>query len=134
MERGYLDPQLARDRRVLTVAINAEDVERGRRFYEAVLGWDFHAWGPPNFYTISYPGNDTIVGALQERRALVAGARTVGFECSVAVENLDETLAAVRAAGGSIVMELTVIPTVGTLAFFADSEGNVVGAMQYGAG
>jgi uncharacterized protein len=112
-------------------AINADDVERGRQFYETVFGWSFHAWGPPNFYSITYPENAHVVGALQGRRALVPGEKTVGFECSIAVADLAETVRAVRAAGGTIVMEPTVIPTVGTLAFFADTEGNVVGAMQY---
>jgi hypothetical protein len=32
------------------VAINADDVQRARRFYEAVFGWRFEPWGPPNFY------------------------------------------------------------------------------------
>jgi len=37
----------------------------------------------------------------------------------------------VEANGGKIVMPKFHIPTVGTLVFFEDTEGNVVGAMQY---
>ena len=33
-------------------AIQADDVERARRFYSAVFGWTFEAWGPPGFYRI----------------------------------------------------------------------------------
>ncbi len=33
-------------------AINADDVERAKRFYAAVFGWRFEAWGPPGFYMI----------------------------------------------------------------------------------
>jgi len=39
--------------------------------------------------------------------------------------------AAVVANGGTILIPRTLIPTVGHLIFFRDSEGNAVGAMQY---
>jgi uncharacterized protein len=110
-------------------AINADDVERARAFYETVLGWRFEAWGPPNFLQIETGAPPR--GALQGRRALVEGTRTVGFECSFAVENLEATVASARAAGGTVVMEPVTIPTVGDLAFIQDTEGNVFGAMQY---
>ncbi len=110
-------------------AINADDVERGRRFYETVFGWKFNAWGPPNFYLIEAGGPPE--GALQGRRELIPGARTIGFECSIAVEDLGATLDAVRSAGGTIVMDRVTIPTVGELAFVEDTEGNVFGVMCY---
>ena len=34
-------------------AINADDVARGRRFYERVFGWRFESWGPPDFLIIA---------------------------------------------------------------------------------
>jgi predicted enzyme related to lactoylglutathione lyase len=33
-------------------AINADDVQRARRFYESVFDWTFEPWGPPNFYQV----------------------------------------------------------------------------------
>ena len=54
-----------------------------------------------------------------------------GYECSIGVDSVDDTIAAVEANGGKIVMPKFYIPTVGTLIFFEDTEGNVVGAMQY---
>jgi predicted enzyme related to lactoylglutathione lyase len=65
------------------------------------------------------------------RRARNTGVRTVGYECSVGVENLTVTLDAVREAGGKVVMGPVTISTVGDLAFVEDTEGNVVGVMQY---
>ena len=70
-------------------------------------------------------------GALQGRREIVAGKPMFGFECTLGVSSIDETIAAVEANGGKIVMPKFHIPTVGTLIFFEDTEGNVVGAMQY---
>jgi hypothetical protein len=54
-----------------------------------------------------------------------------GFECTIGVDSIDDTLAAIEANGGKIVMPKFEIPTVGTLIFFEDTEGTVVGAMQY---
>lgn len=109
-------------------AINATDLEQAQRFYRAVFGWTFAAWGPPGFYQIEGAG---VMGALQGRRALVPGTPMIGLECTFAVESIDRTEAAVRAAGGRVIMARSVIVGVGTLMFFADPDGNVFGAMQY---
>lgn len=109
-------------------AINATDVERSRAFYEHVFGWKFTAWGPPRFYLIEGCG---VRGALQGRRELVAGHKTVGFECTIGVPSIDAAEAAVIAAGGRILMQRSVIDGVGTLMFFADPDGNAFGCMQY---
>jgi uncharacterized protein len=114
-------------------AINADDLNRARQFYEKVFGWRFEAWGPPGFFQIAtsaghQPGP---LGALQKRRELIPGERTNGFECTVAVADVDAVAAAVVAGGGTILIPRTMIPTVGYLIFFRDPEGNVVGAMQY---
>jgi predicted enzyme related to lactoylglutathione lyase len=114
-------------------AINADDVQRARRFYERVFGWRFEPWGPPGFLQVSTgserdPG---IRGALQQRRELVPGERTIGYECTIAVEDVDAVAAAVTANGGTILIPRALIPTVGYVIFFRDPEGNVAGAMQY---
>lgn len=115
-------------------AINADDVSRARRFYERVFGWKFSAWGPPDFYQIQTGRNGEpagIRGALQRRRELVPGQPMLGFECTIAVESIDETAKAVTESGGDMVLPKTVIMGVGSLMFFRDPEGNVFGAMQY---
>jgi predicted enzyme related to lactoylglutathione lyase len=111
-------------------SINADDVEKSRAFYTKVFGWKFAAWGPPGFYQIEAK-DSPVLGALQGRRDLVKGQRTLGFECTFAVESIDATEKAVKAAGGKVVLERSVIVGVGTLMFFADLDGNVFGAMQY---
>jgi uncharacterized protein len=114
-------------------AINADDVEATKRFYEAVFGWRFEPWGPPDFFHIETGAATTVAprGALQRRRELVAGARTVGFECTVAVSDVDVVAKAAVAHGGRVVMARSTITGVGDLVFVADPSGNVVGAMRY---
>jgi hypothetical protein len=108
-------------------AINADDVQRARRFYEQAFGWKFSAWGPPNFYMIDNAG---LTGSLQGRRELVKGQRMTGFECTIAVPDLDETAAAITKAGGKVIMEKSIIVGVGALMFFNDTEGNSFGVIQ----
>jgi len=113
-------------------AINADDVPRARTFYEAVFGWTFEPWGPPDFYLIGTGKEPMIVsrGALQERRELVQGQKMIGFECTIAVANIDQTIRAIEANGGRIAAPKFHIPTVGTVAYFFDTEGNVAGICQ----
>src|SRR5438067_1392374 len=111
-------------------AINADDVARAKGFYEKVFGWKFASWGPPGFYMIEAK-DSAVLGALQGRRDLVKGDRTIGFECTIGVPSIDATEKAVKANGGKVLLERSVIVGVGTLMFFQDTEGNVFGAMQY---
>lgn len=114
-------------------AINADDVPRARRFYEAVFGWTFDPWGPPGFYQIKNAA-EGVLGALQGRREIAPGVPMRGFEATMGVEDIKATIAAVEAGGGRIVMPPYRIEGVGELIFFEDTEGNLVGAMQYDKG
>jgi len=114
-------------------AVHADDLPRARGFYESVFGWTFTPWGPPGFFLIKTGSEEDpgVQGALQQRREIVQGKPMFGFECTIGVSSIDETSAAVEANGGRIVMQKVQIPTVGHLIFFEDTEGNIVGAMQY---
>jgi predicted enzyme related to lactoylglutathione lyase len=114
-------------------AIHADDVQRARRFYEAVFGWNFKPWGPPDFYLI-HTGDDAnpgVQGLLQKRRTSLGKGGFNGFECTISVDDVDAIATAVTANGGRITMEKSPIPTVGELIYFEDTEGNVLGAMKY---
>ena len=113
-------------------AINADDVSRARQFYATVFGWAFEPWGPPGFYLIATGGGPAGIpqGALQERRELVPGAKMIGFECTITVENIDQTIRAIEASGGRMAAPKFHIPAVGTVAYFIDTEGNVAGVIQ----
>ncbi len=118
---------------VVHFAIHADDLERARRFYESVFGWRFQPFGPPDFFQIAtgtqeHPG---IIGALQHRRYNVAGKEVIGYECTISVSHLDAAAAAVEAQGGKLVMPKTVIPGVGWLIKFLDTEGNLACAIHF---
>jgi predicted enzyme related to lactoylglutathione lyase len=114
-------------------AINADDVQRAKTFYERVFGWSFTPWGPPDFYQIFGVGTG-FLGALQRRRELEPGLKVRAFETTMGVPDLKATIAEVEAAGGRVLMPRVRIEGVGDLTYFEDPEGNVVGAMQYDPG
>jgi uncharacterized protein len=117
---------------VSAFSVNADDVSRARRFYEKTFDWRFEPWGPPNFYLI-HTGDERspgVQGLMQERRELVKGVRMVGYECTIAVDDLDATIRSITANGGTLATAKFKIPTVGTCVYFTDTEGNVVGAIQ----
>jgi uncharacterized protein len=119
-------------------AIECDDVERARAFYQAVFGWTIKPWGPPNYYHITTGTADKpgILGDLRERpHTLGAGpAGTSGYICTIDIGSMAEVLAATTANGGSIHSPPYRIEGVGDVAYIEDSEGNRVGVMQAAEG
>jgi predicted enzyme related to lactoylglutathione lyase len=118
-------------------AIPADDVERARRFYEQVFKWRIEAWGPPDFYLIFT--DDKPYGSIDKRDDLAAarseqpvkGRGGIGWECTIAVDDLGAVKKAIVKHGGKIVHDEREIVGVGTLIRFADTEGNIACAMHY---
>ena len=113
--------------------VQADDVERARRFYERVFGWRFEAWGPPDFYLIHTGTADDsgIHGSVSKRPEPVSGRGRIGYECTISVDDLAAIKAAVVANGGKIILDAHEIAGVGRLIRFEDTEGNVACAMRY---
>jgi len=99
-------------------AIEADDVDRARSFYER---------GPPGFYRIHGAGTQ---GALQQRSG-PSEPGCKGFECSFAVEDLNASVKLIEAAGGKMLGPKHEIPNVGNLAQFHDTESNQAIIIQY---
>jgi predicted enzyme related to lactoylglutathione lyase len=112
-------------------AIHATDVSRARNFYESVFDWKFRTLpGAQDFFQIKGPDENTL-GAIQSRKYNAAQKEILGFECSISVEDVKATAAAVEGAGGQILMKKTTIPHVGWVIKFLDTEGNLCCAVQF---
>lgn len=114
-------------------AIHVDDLDRARAFYEAVFGWEFEPWGPPGFYLI-HTGSEAspgVQGLMHARHTPCTGEGLNGVEPTFAVDDVDAIAALVEANGGTITYAKGIIPTVGALIRFLDTEGNDIGAMQY---
>ncbi len=121
---------------VVHFAIHADDLERARRFYQLVFGWKFEGFGGLDMSSFCKIKNSTgeapgIFGAMQHRRFNMLPQPVVGFECSIAVDDVIVTAKAVEASGGKLLMPKMAIAGVGWLIKFTDTEGNLVCAVRF---
>jgi uncharacterized protein len=117
-------------------AIHADDLDRARKFYGSVFGWTFEGFGGgaiTEFCQIKDGAGNRLapLGAMQLRKFNSAPHPVLGFECSIAVDDLDAVVRAVEAHGGKIVMPKAAIGGVGWIVKFLDSEGNLACAVCY---
>ncbi|MES2214217.1 MAG: VOC family protein [Patescibacteria group bacterium] len=114
--------------------IQADNVERAKKFYETVLGWKIEQVmkkeeGGMDYWMLdtgeSVPG---INGGLYARAE--GSDKLYTYDCTIEVEDIDKAIEAVRTNGGEITRERSEMPSVGSFAGCKDSEGNRFGLMQ----
>lgn len=110
-------------------SINADDVDRARKFYGDLFGWTFTAWGPPGFFMIDTGG--VVHGALQQRQTPIEGKAVRAYECTITVPDVDEMQKRIVEAGGTVHFPKSTIPGVGDIATFYDTEGNYFCVAKY---
>jgi predicted enzyme related to lactoylglutathione lyase len=119
--------------RVVHFEIHATEPERAIEFYRGIFGWEFTSFGGPAEYWLIKTGpaeKPGIDGGLIRRRGEIDGQAVIAYVCTIDVESLDQTLAAVIARGGTLALPRMAIPGVGWLAYAKDTEGNIFGMMQ----
>lgn len=114
-------------------AIHIDDMARAKKFYEGVFKWGFTSYGPDDFLQIKSDKSKIgeLIGALQSRKYSPVPEKIIGLECTICVENLDDTIEKVKNKGGQILMLKTAIPCIGYIAKFLNTEGNLICGMQY---
>lgn len=119
--------------RVVHFEIPYDDGDRARAFYESAFGWQIMAV-PDMGYTLvmSGPSGDQgptepgfINGGMMQRQGPFTAPNVV-----IDVENLEDALAAVNEAGGTTVSERQAVGDMGSVAYFKDPEGNLVGLWE----
>ncbi len=115
--------------------IHADEPERAIGFYSKLFGWHFTKWDGPMEYWMVVTGNDPepgINGGLMKRMGPppTPGQPVNAYPCTVGVDDLDATLALAVSLGGTVAMPKMPIPGMGWLAYFHDTEGNILGMMQ----
>ncbi len=121
---------------VVHFEITADEPQRAKKFYGDVFDWKFQETGKEfgNYIMAMTAPTDengmnktpaTINGGIMKKDA--TAKQTI---ITVAVTNLDETLAKVKNNGGKVISEKVEIPGVGHYCRIEDTEGNVVSLMQ----
>jgi predicted enzyme related to lactoylglutathione lyase len=103
------------------IEIPADDVERAKRFYAAVAGWDFSEMeGFPNYWL--FRTGETSGGGLGLRGDSVGDA----IRIYISVDKLEPAVAAAEANGGSVTTPPTDVPGQGRYAAIRDPEGSEI--------
>jgi predicted enzyme related to lactoylglutathione lyase len=107
------------------IEFTVTELETARRFYSTAFGWEFNDYGP-DYAGIRGLGRE--VGGLRLQAEVTVGGPLVILYSA----DLDATLAAVRAAGGTIVTEPFDFPG-GRRFHFLDPSGNELAVWGEGA-
>jgi predicted enzyme related to lactoylglutathione lyase len=123
--------------KVVHFEIPFEDGDRARSFYGDVFGWELMHM-PDMGYTMVTTGptdpgagpteSGFINGGMLERDAEFTGPNLV-----LETDAIEESLAAITAAGGSVVRQRMPVGDMGFAAYFRDTEGNLVGLWENAA-
>jgi hypothetical protein len=124
--------------------IQVDDIERAKKFYAGVFGWEFQGWPMPATATqpsFTYWGVMTapkdskepgINGGLMKRPcpapALEQG--TNAFVLTIQVDNFDDIAQKILGAGGKVAMPKFAIMNMAWQGYFIDTEGNTFGLHQ----
>lgn len=120
--------------KVVWFELPADDTERASNFYSRTFGWNMSDMGGGNMMAVTAPSDDqgqpiqngAINGDISARTDTLTQPTIV-----IQVENIEEKIQKVEAAGGRVVKERTDMPELKTaFALVADTEGNVVGLVQ----
>lgn len=110
--------------------IHAQDAKRLHDFYTGLFGWRVNANNPMNYGTVNTGSKSGAQGGIAQRNEQ-SPATNVTFY--VEVKDLQMHLAKAESLGGRVVMPVTEIPNMVTMAMFSDPEGNIVGMIKAAA-
>ena len=122
-------------RRVVHFELPVGDPQRAGEFYRKAFGWSLMPM-PEMDYTIVMSGPTSeesgptepgfINGGLNLRENAPGGAPCIVVD----VDDLDDALSEVQAAGGEVVVERVPVGDMGGTAYVRDPEGNIIGLWQ----
>jgi predicted enzyme related to lactoylglutathione lyase len=96
-----------------------------KAFYTQAFGWEFMDFG--DNYVFAMPGGDGAPGCGFRMGSPEGTPQTVAY---INTLDIDQSIADVQGAGGTLVVEKFEVPQVGFVAFFKDPTGNIVGLHQ----
>lgn len=108
--------------------VPAEDIERGKKFYSALLGWKFDSVPAMEYNLISTTGLDGkpgVGGGMGKR--MLPEQRMMNY---FGVASVDAAMKQVTALGGKLISPKMAVPGTGYLVNCMDTEGNAFGLFE----
>jgi predicted enzyme related to lactoylglutathione lyase len=122
---------------VIHFEVPADHLARAEAFYQRAFGWQTLALGPDggDFVLAFTAPSDPATRIPNVRGAINGGfyrrtAATQGIQVTILVDDINDTIERIKAAGGEVVSEPYELPGIGLFATFHDTEGNLVQVNQ----
>jgi hypothetical protein len=121
--------------RVVHFEIEAADRERAKNFYAKAFGWELQQLGDDmGQYVVVITGDPKepggINGGIYSTPPGTSSKELNAFSCVIGVDNIDQSIASVKSAGGQVLGDKMDIPSIGTFARCKDTEGNIFTMLQ----
>ena len=122
--------------KVVHFEIPADDVERARKFYQEIFGWDIQKVPMPEMEYYIVTTVETDENRMPKETGAINGGmmpRQTKGEQPVIVINVPDLagyLDKIRAAGGTVLVPTQQVGDMGLYARIQDTEGNVIGLWQ----
>lgn len=116
----------------------AEDKDRMKKFYETVFNWKTEQLGKEmGEYVVVHTSETDKKGMVKTPGTINGGFYTktpemgnIGTSVVISVDNINDSIAKVKKAGGKVKHEPMPIPGIGLFVSFLDTEGNRVTMLQ----
>lgn len=105
--------------------IPADDVERAKKFYSTLFGWEIKKAQGMDYWMIETAGEKSIGGGMMKRQA--PGQTITNY---MDVPSVDEYSAKVKKLGGRIIVPKQAVPGMGYFAVCLDMENNAFGLWE----
>lgn len=117
--------------RVVHFELAAEDAERAIKFYTKVFDWSFDKWeNPGSPYWLIKTGEASEMG-IDGGMALKVDSLT-DISNAIMVKSVDEAMTVVADNGGVMMTPKIDLGKMGAMAYFQDTEGNILSLFESG--
>ena len=123
--------------RVVHFEIQADDVERAKKFYSDAFDWSFEDFsgvvGATYWGVVTGPDDEPgINGGLLQRPVAAprVGQGTNAYVCTMQVADYDTVEARILQAGGQVALPKMALPGMAWQGYYLDTEGNTFGIHQ----
>ena len=112
---------------VVHFEVGGKNRKQLEEFYARLFDWKIYGNDQMNYAIVDTGSSSGLAGGINGQIPEGAASWVTFY---VGVDDLAECLAKMESLGGTVVVPPTLIPNVGSLAFFKDPQGNVIGLLQ----